>query len=105
MQTALDALRSLSSLAAALPGRLTGPVRALLAMTALSYLCGVAAAVFGKGYEAPGKALGPRALLTPLFRRAVELAVVALCALLDAQLGASALESAAALFCLKRNKR
>lgn len=100
MQALQNALHSFSRLAAALPGRFSGPVKALLAVMALSYLCGVAAALFGKGYEAPGKALGPRALLTPLSRRAVELAVVALCALLDAQLGTDALLAAASLFYL-----
>lgn len=95
-----NALETLSRLAARLPDALPGTTAPLLALMALSYLCGVAAAVFGKGHAAPAAALGPRALLTPLSRRAVELCVVALCALVDAQLGTQALGGAASLFYL-----
>lgn len=91
----------LAALDSALAGglaRLPAAVRLLLLLIALSFLSSVAATALGKDAKAGGGALSARTLITLLARKAMELIIVLLASLMDAQLGGAAFTAAVTMF-------
>ena len=93
-----SALQALNTALSGGLARIPRAVRMLALLMALSYVSGIVACALGKNAKTCDKPLTARTLITQLARKAMELIIVLLASLMDAQLGSAACTAAAATF-------
>ena len=93
-----SALQALNTALSGGLARIPRAVRMLALLMALSYVSGIVACALGKNAKTCDKPLTVRTLITLLARKAMELIIVLLASLLDAQLGSAACTAAATTF-------